>query len=56
MQVLGAAAWIVGEYCRPHLVTLAKRTGDRVWFDIIQVMSPLGCLQRLLSLLVHRLS
>lgn len=37
MQVLGAAAWLVGEYCRPHLETLAKRMGQKVWFDTIQV-------------------
>ena len=38
-QVLGAAAWIVGEYCRPHLETVAKnhRRGQRVWFDVVQV-------------------
>lgn len=38
-HVLGAAAWIVGEYCRPHLETVARnhRRRQRVWFDIIQV-------------------
>ncbi|CAM9768696.1 unnamed protein product [Ectocarpus sp. 4 AP-2014] len=39
-QVLGAAAWIVGEYCRPHLETVARnhRRRQRVWFDIIQAL------------------
>ncbi|CAN0299944.1 unnamed protein product, partial [Ectocarpus fasciculatus] len=39
-HVLGAAAWIVGEYCRPHLETVARnhRRRQRVWFDIIQAL------------------
>ncbi|CAN0186855.1 unnamed protein product [Scytosiphon promiscuus] len=39
-HVLGAAAWIVGEYCRPHLETMARnhRRGERVWFDVIQAL------------------
>ncbi|CBJ32812.1 Coatomer protein complex,delta sub-unit [Ectocarpus siliculosus] len=39
-QVLGAAAWIVGEYCRPHLETVARnhRRRQRVWFDIMQAL------------------